>query len=185
MPGSVGAPERHFGARRSGRQYRVLMPGAMFVGSFDPVHLGHLGVIEIGSRLFDRLWVVVAGNPAKEHGLLSFEDRRDLIAACTEHLPTVEVLTHTGLLVELAETLDAVALIRSVGKERAYEFEMAHANACLAGISTVFVLPRRETWWISSRLVRERFNQGDLASVGEMVPPSVKSALELRASERT
>jgi pantetheine-phosphate adenylyltransferase len=127
----------------------------------------------------------VAGNPAKEDGLLSFEYRRDLIAACTEHLPNVEAVTHTGLLVELAETLDAVALIRSVGKERANEFEMAHANASLAGISTVFVLPHRETWWVSSRLVRERFNHGDLASIGEMVPPSVKSALELRAGAHT
>jgi pantetheine-phosphate adenylyltransferase len=160
------------------------MPSAMFAGSFDPLHRGHLGIIETGARLFDRLWVVAAGNPAKQHGLLSLEERRDLIAASTHHLSNVEAIAHSGLLVDVAESLGVAALIRSIGKEHGHEFEMAHANACLSGIATVFVPPRRESWWISSRLVRERYNEGDLGAVGEMVPPAVASALAVLSSSR-
>ena len=156
----------------------------MFAGSFDPLHHGHLGIIETGARLFDRLWVVATGNPAKRQGLLSLEQRRDLIAASTHHLSNVEAVAHTGLLVDVAERLGVAALIRSIGKERGHEFEMAYANSCLSGIATVFVPPRRESWWISSRLVRVRFNEGDLGGVREMVPPAVASALATLSQSR-
>jgi pantetheine-phosphate adenylyltransferase len=156
----------------------------MFAGSFDPVHLGHLGVIESGARLFDRVWVVAAGNPAKPSGLLSLQQRRDLIAVSTTHLPNVDALSHSGLLVELAKALGVDALIRGAGKERSHEFEMAHANSSLVGIATVFVPPRADSWWISSRLVRERFDQGDLDALEEMVPPRVASALSTMSLTR-
>ena len=160
------------------------MPSAMFAGSFDPLHRGHLGIIEAGARLFDQLWVVAAGNPAKQHGLLSLEQRRELITASTDQLSNVEAVAHPGLLMDLAASLGVDALVRSIGKERGHEFEMAHANSCLSGVATVFLLPRRETWWISSRLVRERFNEGDLRAVSQMVPPAVASALEVLSQSR-
>jgi len=149
----------------------------MFAGSFDPLHLGHLRVIESAARLFDRLWVVAAGNPAKPSGLLSLQQRKDLIAASTIHLPNVEAVACYGLLVEFAGTAEVDVLLRSAGKERANEFEMAHANSYLAGITTVFVPPRAATWWISSRLVRECVDQGNLNALGKMVPPPVATAL--------
>ena len=136
------------------------------------------------ARLFDQLWVVAAGNPTKQHGLLSLGQRRELITASTEQLPNVASVAHPGLLMDLAASLGVGALIRSIGKERGHEFEMTHANSCLSGIATVFLLPRRETWWISSRLVRERFNEGDLAAVSQMVPPAVASALEALSQSR-
>ena len=160
------------------------MASAMFAGSFDPVHRGHLGVIERGATLFDRLWVVAAGNPAKPSGMLSLEARADLISAATAHLPNVEAIAHSGLLVELARTLGVDALLRSAAKERANEFEMAYANACLAGIVTVFVPPRADSRWISSRIVRERLDRGDLPAVAEMLPPPVASALGISVLAR-
>jgi pantetheine-phosphate adenylyltransferase len=105
------------------------------------------------------------------------EERVDLLAASTAHLTNVEAIAHSGLLVELAGTLGVDALLRSAGKERTNEFEMAYANTCLAGIATVLVPSQADSWWISSRIVRERFDRGDLDAVAEMVPLPVASAL--------
>jgi pantetheine-phosphate adenylyltransferase len=153
------------------------MTSALFAGSFDPIHRGHLDVIELGSRHFDRLWVIAAGNPWKPAGLFSPSDRLGLVRSCTDHLKNVEVVAHSGLLVDLAKALEADVLLRAIGKDHAVEFEMASANAAVAGVVTMFILPEAEHWGVSSSIIRERFHRGDLDTIGALVPEPVALAL--------
>ena len=153
------------------------MTSALFAGSFDPIHRGHLDVIGLGSRLFERLWIVAAGNPSKPTGLFSPSERLQLIASCTNHLQNVEAVTHSGLLVDLVKTLEIDVLLRAIGKEHSAEFEMASANMAQAGVVTIFVLPEAENWGVSSSLVRERFESQDLGDIDDLVPEPVATAL--------
>jgi pantetheine-phosphate adenylyltransferase len=131
----------------------------VYVGSFDPVHVGHLSVIEDASRWLGRLYVVVAGNPAKGAGLLSMYERRRLIEASVGHLPNVDAVTHSGLIADIAASVGAEILVSATGRERDREWAMSLFNSELTGIKTVFVTPRSATRGISSRWIRERFEQ--------------------------
>jgi pantetheine-phosphate adenylyltransferase len=153
------------------------MTSALFAGSFDPIHRGHLDVIELGSRHFERLWVVAAGNPSKSSGLFSPSERLQLIRSCTGHLRNVDAVEHAGLLVDAATSLGVDVLLRAIGRDQALEYEMARANAAVTGVVTMFVLPEPEHWSVSSSVVRERFYRGDLADIGDLVADPVAVAL--------
>lgn len=149
----------------------------VYAGSFDPLHVGHVGVIEDASCWLDRLYVVVAGNPAKGTGLLSMDERCRLVAASVGHLSNVDAMCHSGLIVEFAATLGAEVLVRASGRERDYEWVMSQTNQVLSGIKTVFVTPRWTTRGISSRWIRETLLTIGPDSVVDFVPPPVADAL--------
>jgi len=149
----------------------------VYAGSFDPLHYGHVGVIEDASRLLERLYVVVAGNPAKGCGLLSMDERRRLVAASVGHLSNVAAASHAGLIIDFAATVGAEVLIRASGRERDREWVMAQTNAELSGVKTVFVSPRSTTRGISSRWIRETLHSSGPDSVVEFVPVPVAAAL--------
>jgi pantetheine-phosphate adenylyltransferase len=130
---------------------------ALYAGSFDPIHLGHLALMEVAAAHFDRLFVVAAGNPRKQGVLFAIDERRNLIAASTAHLANVAAIAHTGLVVDAAAAIGADVLLRSIGKEHRAEFEMAAMNFDMTGIRTVFLAPPAATAYIASRYVRERF----------------------------
>lgn len=149
----------------------------VYAGSFDPVHIGHVGVIEDASRWLDRLYVVVAGNPAKGAGLLSMDERRTLAAASVGHLSNVAAVSHAGLIIDFAATVGADVLIRASGRERDREWVMSQTNAELSGVKTVFVPPRSTTRAISSRWIRETLYSSGPDSVVHFVPAPVAEAL--------
>lgn len=149
------------------------MTVGMYAGSFDPIHLGHLHIIESAARWCTRLYVVAAGNPSKSSGLFTIEERRALIEASTTHLPNVTARSHNGLVSDLARQLGADALVRGVGKDRGPEFEMAVTNRVLCGILTVFQLPDRATEHISSSDVRRRIATDGHESIVELVPAAL------------
>jgi pantetheine-phosphate adenylyltransferase len=149
----------------------------MYAGSFDPPHLGHLAVIARAAAWCDRLYVVAAGNPSKRGRLLDLDQRRDLLAASTRHLPGVVALSHGGLLVGLANELGVDVLIRSIGKEQRHELEMAVANERAGGPSTVFLAPIGDTAWISSSLVRSGLERGGVEAIEHLVPTPVAAWL--------
>jgi pantetheine-phosphate adenylyltransferase len=161
------------------------MAVALYAGSFDPIHRGHLAVVELASAHFERVVVVVAANPRKRDALFTPEQRRALIEQCVRHLGNVEVITHAGLIVAIAGRVRADFLLRAIGKEQRDEFEMAAMNLQMSGIPTLFVAPPAATAHIASRLVRDRFAAEGVAGIRALVPVPVATALAARASVKT
>ena len=153
------------------------MAVGLYAGSFDPIHRGHVELVEAAASCLDRLFVVAAGNPDKQGSLLSFEQRRHLIAVATEHLSNVEALAHTGLVVDLAQQLAVDVLVRGMGKEQRLELQMAATNTSLSGLHTIFFSPTAETAHISSRMIRDRLRRDGVDGVADLVPDRVAALL--------
>ena len=130
---------------------------AVYTGSFDPVTLGHVNVIERASKLVDTLIVGVGVNPEKA-SLFSTEERVDLIQKSTQHVPNVEVKTFSGLAVDFVREVSARVMIRGVRPltDIAAEFTMLMANRQLDHeVETVFLMADEEFAHISSTLLKQ------------------------------
>lgn len=146
---------------------------ALYPGSFDPITLGHLDIIERGSKLFDRVIVVVFRNPNKTP-LFSLQQRTELIQRSTQHLPNVEVESFDGLTVTYAQIRQAKVLLRGLRAVSDFEMElqMAHINkTLLADIETVFLATSTEYSYLSSSVVKEIARFG--GPIDHLVPQSV------------
>ena len=113
---------------------------ALYPGSFDPITLGHLDIIERGAKLFEKVIVVISYNPHKKP-LFSVKKRTEQIIECTKHLKNVKVDSYLGLTVEYAKSKQAQVLLRGlrVLSDFEGELQMAHTNKTLwEGIETVF-----------------------------------------------
>ena len=151
---------------------------ALCPGSFDPVHLGHLDVIEQAASLFDTVIVAVMHNPSKPSGLFSPDERAALIRESTATMSGVSVVTHGGLAVQAALDVSADVIVKGLrtGIDFDVEQQMAQNNHALTSIRTVFVPCAPALSHISSRFVREIAAHG--RDVGHLVPAIV--ATELR-----
>ena len=150
----------------------------LFAGSFDPIHLGHLDVIERATGLFDALVVATVSNPDKSAAMLSLPEREVLIARATGHIPNVRAVSHNGLTVALARALGASALVRVCGKDATVELAMAAMNLNASGLPTVLV-PRSERFCqVSSSAVQTACRDGDRAGLRGLVPAVVIEFLE-------
>lgn len=150
---------------------------AIYPGSFDPITLGHLDIIERGDRLFEKVIVAVLCNPSKSP-IFSLEKRVDQIARCTQHLPHVEVASFTGLTTDYARQRNAGVLLRGlrVLSDFEKELQMAHTNKTLwANIETVFLATSNEYSFLSSSVVKEIAKFG--GSVDHLVPDNVAEDL--------
>jgi pantetheine-phosphate adenylyltransferase len=130
---------------------------AVYTGSFDPITLGHLNVIERSSRLFDRLVVGIGLNTEKTP-LFSPEERVDLVQRVTRRFDNVEVRTFGGLAVQFVRDCGARVMIRGVRPltDIAAEFTMMMANRKLdADIETVFLMADEEFAHVSSSLIKQ------------------------------
>jgi pantetheine-phosphate adenylyltransferase len=156
------------------------MRRALYPGSFDPITNGHLDVIARASGLFDELVVAVAKDNAK-NSLFNLEERVNLLREATKDMPKVRVLPFEGLLVNFARDLGAVALVRGLRavSDFEFEFQLALMNRKLEpNLETLFLMPREELTYISSRLVKEIARLG--GKVEQFVPPHVAAALARR-----
>ncbi|PSF32471.1 pantetheine-phosphate adenylyltransferase [Aphanothece hegewaldii CCALA 016] len=152
---------------------------AIYPGSFDPITLGHLDVIERGVKMFEQVVVAVLYNPEKK-AVFSVEKRIEQIRWCTQHLPNVEVDSFVGLTVEYAKLRQANVLLRGlrVLSDFEKELQMAHTNKTLwSGIETVFLATNKEYSFLSSSVVKEIARFG--GSVTHLVPENVASDLHL------
>jgi pantetheine-phosphate adenylyltransferase len=149
---------------------------AVVPGSFDPVTLGHLDVIQRAAGLFDELHVLVVHNPAKS-ALLPITQRVSLIERAIEDagLPTNIVVSSwsVGLLVDYCIDVGASVLVKGIRSQIdvAYETPMAIVNRNLAAVETVFMLPDPAHAHVSSSLVRQ------VAALGGDIAPYVPSAV--------
>lgn len=130
---------------------------AVYTGSFDPISLGHLNVIERSSRLVDELIVGVGINIEKQ-SLFTEKERVELLSRVTKHLPNVEVKTFAGLAVQFVRDCDARVIIRGVRSltDMETEFTMTLANRKLdPGVETVFLMADDEFSHVSSSLIKQ------------------------------
>ncbi|MFM7369847.1 MAG: pantetheine-phosphate adenylyltransferase, partial [Sphaerospermopsis kisseleviana] len=146
---------------------------AIYPGSFDPITLGHLDIIQRGSRLFDGVIVAVLRNPNKIP-LFPVQQRIEQIRLATKHLPNVEVDSFDGLTVNYAQMRQAQVLLRGLRAVSDFEIElqMAHTNKTLSTqMETVFLATSNEYSFLSSSVVKEIAKFG--GSVDHLVPPHI------------
>ena len=151
---------------------RVLYPG-----SFDPIHLGHIDVIEQAHELFGGVVVAVMHNHAKQSGLFDVDERVEMARTALGHLGGVTVVAQTGLAVQAAQRADVDFIVKGLRTAGDFEIEqqMAHNNYAVTGVRTVYLPCRPELGYISSRFVREIAKYG--GSIDHLVPPHVADAL--------
>ena len=153
---------------------------AIYPGSFDPVTNGHLSIIRRGLQVFDGLIVAVANN-AQKTPLFSLQERIDLLRDAVDNDPRVEVDSFQGLLVDYARKRNAFVVLRGLRavSDFEYEFQLANMNRKLApDIDTLFMMTGEDSFYISSRFVREVATLG--GDVSSLVPPNVLRKLSDR-----
>ncbi len=153
------------------------MKRAIYPGSFDPVTNGHLDVVERAGRLFGEVIVAVARNDEKQP-LFSLKERLDLLQQTVGKIASVRIAQFDGLLVEFAVAQKASAVIRGLRavSDFEFEFQMALMNRKLKdSVETIFLMPKEEYTYLSSRLVKEIARLG--GDVSKFVPAVVATAL--------
>jgi len=156
---------------------------AVYTGTFDPVHLGHVDIIARGSRLFDELVVGVGINPDKAP-FFSAEERVSLLEEVVKPFPNVRVQVFEGLAVQFVRRAGARVMLRGLRtlSDMEYEFTMSLMNLNLdPGLETIFLMAREEFSHVSSTLLRQiaAFG-GDLT---KFLPANVRAALEARTKK--
>jgi pantetheine-phosphate adenylyltransferase len=150
---------------------------AVYPGTFDPITFGHIDVVERGTRLFDKVIVLVAQNSTKTP-LFSGDERVMMIKEVFKNNPHVAVDIFDGLLVEYVVRKKATVIIRGLRavSDFEYEFQMALTNRKLdSAIDTVFLVPDERYTYLNSTIVREIARLG--GDVSDFVPPSVRRHL--------
>lgn len=152
-------------------------------GSFDPVTLGHVDVIERAAAIFDKVIVGVGRNTTKNY-IFSLDERLDLVRGAVAHLPTVTVAPIDALLVDFCAVHGARVIVKGLrfSSDFDYELPMAQLNTALSGIETVLLPGSRLYGAISSTMLREvASNGGDIA---QFVTPAVAEAIRTKMEER-
>jgi pantetheine-phosphate adenylyltransferase len=165
-------------------------PSGIYPGSFDPMTMGHLDVIERAAAIFPRLLVAVVVNPQKREPLFSIEERTRMIRESAAHLPNVDVADFRGLLADFVRRVGVGVIVKGLRVVSDFENEMSTAlmNRSLSAVDTVFLPSDPRFGFISSSLVKEVFLLG--GDVAPYVPEAVLRTMRarranLRTPERT
>jgi pantetheine-phosphate adenylyltransferase len=157
---------------------------ALFPGSFDPFHNGHLEIVEIASKIFDHVIVAPMRNTQKGQPLFTLQERVEMIAESVSYLDNVTLESFSSLVVDLARQLGADVLIKGlrVASDAEAELQQAQMNRRVAGIETVFIPSSSEYSFIASKYVRDFARFGGADRIGATVPPPVLIKLKEKFS---
>ena len=159
------------------------MVRALFPGTFDPIHYGHIDIAQRAARLFDEVVMAVYDKPLKSL-IFSPEERMRLVAEAFQEDPKIKVTGYSGLTVEFARQIEAHVIVRGlrVFSDFEFEFRMALANHRLASdIEIIALITAEEHTFLSSSTVKEiALLNGDVSS---MVPPHVEKALKAKVDD--
>lgn len=153
---------------------------AMYPGSFDPITNGHVDVIERAASMFHTVTVVIAKNSRKTP-LFDEDERRDMATAALQHLPNVNVVVHSGLIVDFATHHKIDVIVRGIRAvtDFEYEFQIALMNRKLAPtVSTIFLMPHEQYTYLNSSIIRE------LGRYGQDISPFVPSIVAERMRQK-
>jgi|TARA_B110000902_G_C14130926_1_gene521967 pantetheine-phosphate adenylyltransferase len=149
------------------------MKKAIFPGSFDPITLGHVDIINRGVTLFDEVIIAIGENSSKNY-MFTLEERKRFIEDTFKDNPKVSVVSYSGLTTDFCKEIGVDFILRGLRNPADFEFEkaIAQTNRHLSTLETVFLLTSAQTSFISSSIVREiiRFD-GDYQ---KLVPNSVR-----------
>ena len=150
------------------------MKKAVFPGSFDPITLGHVDIIERGLPLFDEIILAIGVNADKKY-MFSLEERVDFLEKTFADEPKIKVMTYQGMTVNFCKKQNAKFLLRGLRNTTDFEFEkvIGQTNSKMAGIESVFLITSSGRSHISSTVVRDVIRNG--GDYGFMVPTAVKN----------
>ncbi|PKB71392.1 MAG: pantetheine-phosphate adenylyltransferase [SAR202 cluster bacterium Io17-Chloro-G6] len=161
------------------------MVTALYPGSFDPVTVGHVDVATRAARIFEKLVIAVYETPSKNL-LFDTDERWQLISDACSHLPNVEVIKFTGLVVRCANDIGAQVIVRGLrsGSDFEYEFDMAFMNRRLEpDVDLVCFMTSQDYMFVSASLLKEVAKLG--GDITEMVPPNVAKAVYSKFDNRS
>jgi pantetheine-phosphate adenylyltransferase len=163
-----------------GREHTPLI--AIYPGSFDPIHFGHVDIIRRSVVIFDEVIVAIAYNPHKDSALFTPDERVEMIRESIRDLePKARVDKFSGLSVDYAERIGASVIIRSLRAvtDFDYELQMAHMNKQMKGnIETIFLFANPKLFFTASRLIKEVAGHGK--RLPELVPEPVMNRLRVK-----
>ena len=152
------------------------MTRVLFPGSFDPIHNGHMEIVETAARLFEEVIVAAVANPQKTP-LFELDEREAMLEECFAHLPNVRTTLFASLVVDLAtrEGVDFIVKGLRAVSDFENELQMAQMNQAVSGVHTLFIPSASKHSFLASKLIRElaRFGQ----QIDSMVPPAVAKRL--------
>jgi pantetheine-phosphate adenylyltransferase len=152
----------------------------LYPGSFDPVHNGHLEIIETAARLFDEVVVAAVRNPQKGEPLFTLEERQEMLEEVLAHLDNVRLTMFSSLVVDLAKEEGADFIVKGLRAVSDFESElqMAQMNHEISGVDTMFIPSASSHSFLASKLIRE------IARFGGDVTGTVPDAVARRLKEK-
>ena len=162
---------------------------ALIPGSYDPITLGHVNVIERAARIADRVYVAVMNNDSAKHSsvlrsktyMLSMEERFELVKFSLSHIENVEVVSSCGMLIDLFDELSADVIIKGIRSSADLEYEMIHAKwnkEHNPRLETLFLPADDSLASISSTLVREYVKKGEFGLLEGIISPEAIDFLQ-------
>lgn len=151
---------------------------AVYPGSFDPVTLGHIDIIERSCEIFDEVIVAVMYNKNKRP-MFNVDERVNLLKGATKHLKNVTIDSHEGLLIDYLKEYNCKILVKGLRAISDFEaeFQMASVNQKLSkDVETVFIMTRTDYMYLSSSIVKEVASFG--GDVSNFVTDDVRTAIE-------
>lgn len=167
---------------------------ALIPGSFDPITLGHVDIIERAARKFEKVYVAVMNNDSSKHDkmlssktyMFDMQTRQELVKLSVEHIDNVEVISSSGMLIDLFDDLCADVIVKGIRTAADLEYEMIHAKWNKAHndrIETLYLPAEDSLVSVSSTLVREYLKNGELDKLDGVLSAPAIEYLKSRGEE--